>query len=311
MTPQTPLTGRPVILGEVLFDRFPDGTEVLGGAPFNVAWHLQGFGAAPLFVSRVGPDAAGERVRSAMTRWGMDMSGLGIDTDHPTGTVQVSLTDGQPSFEILADQAYDHIGSAQLGAALAQPQAGLVYHGTLILRSAAMRRLVSAAIASATPPVFVDVNLREPWWQLETIPPLLERARWVKLNDAELDVLAGALGLVAASGPHAGWADKARALREAYGLELLVVTRGAQGASAFTDHGQSVSVAPQSAPPVVDTVGAGDAFAAVLIYGLLAHWDIDTSLRRAQDFASRIVMQRGATAEDHALYAQMRAGWAS
>ena len=61
MTSQTPLHGRPVILGEVLFDRFPDATEVLGGAPFNVAWHLQGFGAAPLFVSRVGADAAGER----------------------------------------------------------------------------------------------------------------------------------------------------------------------------------------------------------------------------------------------------------
>ena len=35
---------RAIIFGEVLFDTFPDGTAVLGGAPFNVAWHLQGFG---------------------------------------------------------------------------------------------------------------------------------------------------------------------------------------------------------------------------------------------------------------------------
>ena len=47
---------RPAVFGEVLFDCFADGTRVLGGAPFNVAWHLQAFGEAPLFVSRVGDD---------------------------------------------------------------------------------------------------------------------------------------------------------------------------------------------------------------------------------------------------------------
>ena len=37
------------VFGEVLFDVFPDGKQVLGGAPFNVAWHLQAFGIAPYF----------------------------------------------------------------------------------------------------------------------------------------------------------------------------------------------------------------------------------------------------------------------
>ncbi len=53
---------RPVIFGEVLYDCFPDGQAVLGGAPFNVAWHLQGFGRAPLFISRVGDDPLGHHV---------------------------------------------------------------------------------------------------------------------------------------------------------------------------------------------------------------------------------------------------------
>jgi sugar/nucleoside kinase (ribokinase family) len=57
---------RPCIFGEVLFDHFPDGKRVLGGAPFNVAWHLQAFGEAPRFISRVGDDAEGDEIRTAM-----------------------------------------------------------------------------------------------------------------------------------------------------------------------------------------------------------------------------------------------------
>ena len=73
----TNLSGqRPVIFGEVLFDRFPDGSVVLGGAPFNVAWHLQAFGMAPLFISRVGNDALGRTIRDTMHCWEMDASGL-------------------------------------------------------------------------------------------------------------------------------------------------------------------------------------------------------------------------------------------
>ena len=52
--------GKPLIYGEILFDIFPGDKKVLGGAPFNVAWHLQGFGLAPLFMSRIGEDAEGD-----------------------------------------------------------------------------------------------------------------------------------------------------------------------------------------------------------------------------------------------------------
>ena len=63
----------PVLFGEVLFDTYPDGNRVLGGAPFNVASHLQAFGARPLFVSRVGEDPNGDEVRGRMQSRGMRM----------------------------------------------------------------------------------------------------------------------------------------------------------------------------------------------------------------------------------------------
>ena len=78
-------TGVPVVFGEVLFDCFPDGKTVLGGAPFNVAWHLQGLGLQPLFVSAVGNDAQGEEVRRTMQSWGMATTGLQTRAAFPTG----------------------------------------------------------------------------------------------------------------------------------------------------------------------------------------------------------------------------------
>ncbi|MGB5338517.1 MAG: PfkB family carbohydrate kinase, partial [Gammaproteobacteria bacterium] len=94
------------IFGEVLFDHFPDGKHVLGGAPFNVAWHLQAFGLTPRFISRVGADAEGESVLAAMRDWGMDTQAVQIDAQRPTGRVSVQIVDDEPAYDIVADCAY-------------------------------------------------------------------------------------------------------------------------------------------------------------------------------------------------------------
>src|SRR6056297_3660835 len=134
--PQNPAAyapGRtPVIFGEVLFDCFPDGRKVLGGAPFNVAWNLRGLGFTPFFVSAVGDDDLGRQVRRSMDRWGMAPGGVTMLSDYPTGQVAVTLSDGQPSYEIKTDQAYDHAPPPELAPLAVRP--GLLYHGSLIDR---------------------------------------------------------------------------------------------------------------------------------------------------------------------------------
>lgn len=82
------MSSQPCIFGEVLFDQFPDGRRVLGGAPFNVAWHLQAFGEAPIFISRVGRDEDGASILGGMQKWGMDVVGMQMDEKLPTGRVQ-------------------------------------------------------------------------------------------------------------------------------------------------------------------------------------------------------------------------------
>jgi fructokinase len=284
------------IFGEVLFDHFPDGTRVLGGAPFNVAWHLQAFGQAPWFVSRVGDDPEGAAVREAMHDWGMDTGGLQLDPRYPTGRVSVRFTDGEPNYDIVRPCAYDAIEPV----AESSMDCRLLYHGTLALRDEISRRTATALRARAAETVFVDVNLRPPWWELATVLDALRHAHWVKLNADELALLSPA----AADDD----ADAAAFLDE-YALHGLVLTRGAAGAEVITAGGERSAVRPSADIEVVDTVGAGDAFAAVMILGLTHDWPLPLTLRRAQAFASRLVGRRGATVADPDFYRHFIDEW--
>ena len=71
----------------------------------------------------------------------------------------------------------------------------------------------------------------------------------------------------------------------------------------------TLSIAPVQSTPVTDTVGAGDAFASVLLLGLLREWPMQQTLQRAQSFASAIVGVRGATVSDAGFYQRICADW--
>ncbi|WP_462322915.1 PfkB family carbohydrate kinase [Halochromatium sp.] len=287
----------PLVFGEALFDCFPDGAEVLGGAPFNVAWHLAAFGLEPVFLSRVGEDALGERIDAAMREQGMTTLGLQRDPVHATGTVQVLLAGGEPSYEILPDRAYDHIDAAALPPL---PERALLYHGSLALRQSVSADALRMLRGRLSPAVFLDVNLRDPWWQKDTLIELLNGATWVKLNADELALLAPEAEDVEA---------RAQRLRERYELETVFATLGAEGAFAVAADGAVSRVAPAGDIQMVDAVGAGDGFASVLILGLIRHWPLPQTLERAQTFASAIVGLRGATVRDPGFYEPFLSDW--
>lgn len=281
----------PCIFGEVLYDHFPDGQRVLGGAPFNVAWHLQAFGQAPRFVSRVGHDAEGDAIRAAMDDWGMDTATLQTDEHLPTGRVTVSFDDGEPAYDIVHPCAYDAIAAPDLAA----PR--LLYHGSLAVRDALSRDSLRVLTDRGPGTLFLDVNLRPPWWDRSSVEALLANADWVKLNTDELDRLHNQPG-----------APESFIAR--HDLRGLVLTHGAAGAEIITADGARFHAAPEPATEVVDTVGAGDAFASVVILGLLSDWPLDLTLQRAQTFASHIVGRRGATVGDAAFYQRFIEEWA-
>ncbi len=281
---------RPVIFGEVLFDCFPNGQEVLGGAPFNVAWHLQSFSCAPLMISSVGSDSYGDAVRATMREKGMDASGIQVSDHYPTGRVMVTLRDGQPGYDIVTGQAYDHIDAQAALNALPEHTPALVYHGSLALRAKSSAEALDAILQKTNAPVFLDLNLREPWWEISLLENILQRATWVKLNDEELcEVTRQTM----TDGP--GLKRYAKALFESCQLDWLIVTRGAQGALILNRDG-ILEGQPVPVKNIVDTVGAGDAFSAVSIAGILQGWPVMEILDKALKFAAEICQQQGATA---------------
>jgi fructokinase len=285
-------------VGEVLFDVMPDGGRVLGGAPFNVAWHLEVFGLRPLVITRVGTDDSGDEVLAAMEAWGMDASGVQRDDVYPTGRVQVDLVDGEPTFDILANQAYDHLDGREATQSIAGKTFSLLYHGSLILRDEDSSGVLDDLGERSQAPIFVDVNLRDPWWNRVDVLASVNRARWVKVNEAELGLLAGTSDLLTAE-----------SFRKDHELDAVIVTRGGSGVMVVDGGGTFDSAAPDKVQ-IVDTVGAGDAFSAMFILGLTHGWATDLTLERALEFAAAVCTVPGATSMDRRLYSGFEdRGW--
>ncbi len=289
------------LFGEVLIDQFPEGQRILGGAPFNVAWHLQAFGQKPCFISRIGNDETGQLIQKAMSNWDLSMDALQIDPVHPTGTVAVTFEQGEPHYEILTEQAYDFINAEALDLTTAYP---IIYHGTLALRHSVSEQALKTLSTQSTGKIFIDVNLRAPWWQKEAVNKWLSTAHWVKLNHEELMAL-----FPLQSSLQINLRETMQRFLTQHNLEVLVVTCGHLGAKALSQTGEFIEVFPSDQLSVVDTVGAGDAFSTVLLLGLRLGWSLSVTMNRAQAFASASVTQQGAIVQNVNFYQPFITEW--
>jgi fructokinase len=142
----------------------------------------------------------------------------------------------------------------------------------------------------------VDVNLRDPWWREQDVKDTIARAKWVKLNQSELSMITGKNTQGEAHLLHA-----AEALFARHDMELLIVTLGKNGALCLHSEG-FIQGNPVPVNNLVDTVGAGDSFSAVMIAGILQKWPLQQTLDKALAFASKVCEMRGATTSDSQLY---------
>jgi fructokinase len=286
-----------LVIGEILFDIFPDYRR-LGGAPFNVAFHLKHFGLPVRFISRVGADAEGAEIRKFLAGNDFHLDDMQVDSQHPTGKVQVLLDEkGVPQFDIVADVAYDYLEADSNVLGALGDRVGLIYFGTLIQRTDSGCRTLQLLLnrKDTRTQCFYDVNLRPKCYSRPVVQESLRQADHVKLNEQELAVLQEMFGWKGTP------AEGVHRLMEANGLKTLSLTRGDAGSELFTTAGHFT--APPAAPiNVVDTVGAGDGYAAVLIAGLLQGWRPERTLQRATEFATRICEIEGAIPTDASFY---------
>lgn len=287
------MTDKPVYLfGEVLFDCFPGQTPVLGGAPLNVAWHLGGFGFNPQLVTAVGRDELGEQIRHKMAKWGLSLEHVQQNPEHRTGVVDVEIVNGEPQYQIAAPVAWDYINKALVPT----PQDALFYHGSLACRNESSKQALTALLTHSRDDRVIDVNLRPPHWQPEPVLSALHCGLLVKLSLEELNWLTHQ--------PERPWFERALELKQSLDIINLLVTQGGDGATLIDANGERFDT-PQEAQPIGEvnsTVGAGDAFTAVVIMGMLSDWHWPHIIERAHQFAGYIVTQQGAVVEERSIY---------
>jgi len=298
---------RVAIFGEMLVDRFASG-PVVGGAPFNVARHLAASGHAPLALGAVGRDAAGELVMAEFERFGMRRDGVQVIPGLPTGVVDVRMhAGGGHEFIVRPGSAWDGIEEAPARAVLSSLATdGWLYSGTLALRSEVSRATGLALMRAHAGPKYLDLNWREGHVDRATALEAVRVCDVLKVNDEELAMLCGWLDAPQAGNPE----NAAAGLLKRVPLKLLLVTCGAQGALAFDGAGRCIARA-RSARPVqlVDTVGAGDSFSAVILAGLLRGWSVPQALQQAVAFAAHVCEVRGAVPADLQAYEAWTSDW--
>lgn len=286
MTPMSPFTI--VGLGELLWDCLPEGKK-LGGAPANFAYHANLLGNRGIVATRIGADALGNDAISILENAGLDVSYIQRDNEHPTGTVDVTVdSKGHANYAFASHVAWDHMELSPQWLALAQT-ADAVCFGSLAQRSSISKNTVLAFL-EAVPPTTLrvfDVNLRQNFYNRDTLESSLHYCDILKLNEQELPILAELLNI-----PWHNEKDALERIRGRYKLQMMCYTRSSKGcyfvtATECCDHpGYSVQVA--------DTIGAGDAFTASVVH----HYLLKKPLGEIAELASRrgawIATQAGA-----------------
>lgn len=286
-----------LVIGEILFDVFPNYRR-LGGAPFNFAYHLKNFGFNVRFISRIGIDDAAKEILDKLEMAQFNLDDIQVDNVHPTGSVIVSLDkSGAPQFDILPDVAYDYIEFIADYHLDLIHTAQVTYFGSLVQRSETGHKNLQAFISRNPLETlnFYDINLRPDCYNSTIIEESLLKTDILKLNTNELGKLKQMQSLKISNDAFVNH------LMETRSIGTVSLTKAEAGSELFTEQGK-FSTKPAEAIKVADAVGAGDAYAAMLVAGLLKKWRPQKILERAALFASRICEIKGAIPDSASFY---------
>ncbi|MDE0471549.1 MAG: carbohydrate kinase [Ekhidna sp.] len=274
--------------GEALFDLFPDGARP-GGAPLNVAIHLQNLNVPSGVISRVGSDDAGKELIRFLNNRGVNTDLIQTDPDRDTGTVRVNIDkNNEPLYTIVEKAAWDFIDDSFLKSNI-NPK--YIVHGSLICRSAESSLSLQKLLKNTNAKVVFDLNLRSPYYGKPTIDALMKTANIVKMNREEFKILKGWFHI-----KNSEKCGDMEALKALYpNLEIIIATKGEDGAVAWKE-GKRQSVTAVKVD-IVDTVGSGDAFLAAFIAGIDEGMPPKEALHFASAAGSFVAAKAGANPE--------------
>ena len=273
-------------IGELLWDVLPEA-EVIGGAPVNFAYHVTALGARGVPISTIGRDPRGEKALAELQARGVDIAAISISDEYVTGYVTATLDEeGKATYTFPDEVAWDHLVVNEYAANL-RSALDAVCFGSLAQRSEHSRRTIHGFLDSLrreTVKIF-DINLRQNFYSRQVIESSLQRTDILKLNEEELPVLARLLEL---KGPSDKWLA---ALIKLYHLKMAILSRGDSGSLLMTpeDSSEHSGIVTH----LEDTIGAGDAFTAVVAIGYLRGMALDDINEQANRIAAYVCSQQG------------------
>ena len=262
--------------GEIVWDVYPD-KKTLGGAPLNFAAHSAILGAKVWLVSAVGCDELGKQAIKQIQEIGINTRYISVLSDKETGKCYVSLNENAvPSYDIVDDVAYDYIRLPEQ-----IENIDIIVFGTMALRKDnninALKALLDAYSFSE---VFVDVNIRLPFYSYKSILFCLKNATIVKISQEELPTVTESVFKEFIS-----LKDSARKIANMFSqIKLIIITQGENGSCCYDCNADKFFFAVAGQTKLVSTVGAGDSFGAAFLKKYMENKSYDKCL----EYASKI-----------------------
>jgi len=245
--------------GEVLWDNLPTGRK-LGGAPLNVAYHLNKLGVRTDMLTRVGDDPAGRDLLEQCASLGVPMRFFQRDAEHATSAVEVRMDENRDvRYDIVFPVAWDYItfGEAETEAVR---RADFFVFGSLSARNGESRQTLMALLDVARYKV-LDLNLRAPHYSKERVFELMRQADLVKMNEEELAFVSEWLDIPEERTDR----QKAEQIMDAFDVPEIIATYGASGSVYHSRTGKFSYHFPAVKVEVRDTIGSGDSFLAAFL----------------------------------------------
>lgn len=264
----------------------------IAGAESNTAIGLSRLGHRARFISRVGSDSLGQRVRATLAAEGVDITYLMTDQETQTGVFfREWLPDGARRVlyyrrgSAASKLAPEHLESEAFKGARILHLTGITPALSETCATAVKYAIDLAHAAGAL--VSFDPNYRAPLWSpaeaRKVLLPLMAQADILLMGHEDALAVLGTDDEEEVLRPHAEFQAR-----------VIVLKQAERGASAWSAASAKRIVVPASpVAEVIDPVGAGDAFNAGFIAGWLRGYDLEDALRLGAEEGARLVAQTG------------------
>ena len=275
--------------GAILWDVF-ENEKYLGGAPLNLAAHLGRLGQEAYIYSAVGEDGYGDEAVKLIKEIGVRTDYIQHDDTHPTGYAKVILNENKAAQYEFCENGTDRFITVtkEICEQITKERFGVFCYGTYCQQGAVSRATLKEIVNRCQfDIIFCDINIRDYECELSMLTDSLSYCDVLKLNDEEVEFLAQRI-----YGSKQSEREVVELLQDDYNIKIVCVTKGAKGCSIYTGKEAAVDVCGEVVE-AIDTLGAGDAFSAGFLYGLLQGESLSRCGELGNILGGYVASQRG------------------